>query len=535
MKKLIVLTAVAGLGLSVLQPAAAQAKPKAASIKWQKCAEESGLPELKSYFPTLAKTKLECATIKVPLDYRKPHGKKIGIALTRLKHTGKGKARHMLVNPGGPGGTGTDYAVVAAARASDKFRSKIDVIGFDPRGTGGSTQISCQADFFNPVRADPNPTGKADIVAQLARSKAYAKACGKKYGQLLKHLKTIDNVHDMDQIRQRLGDKKLDFYGASYGTYLGGVYASVFPRKVGRFALDSMVDPKSVWYKGQIEQDYAFERNINFLFGWIAKHDAEFGLGKDKKTVSEQFYKVRSELKAKPVSVALDPKKPAELTKVGPSELDDTWLGAGYRASDIRWTDLARSLSQRVNKGDDTGIAQTFADYGATEEPTSGYAVYLGTQCTDVQWPKSWKKWEKDAKTVQATAPFMAWGNTWYNTPCLYWPAKAGKPVKVTKKRGLPTILTFQATLDAATPFPNALNMTKALGAKVVIEDKGLTHGIVQRGNAPIDAYFENFMLYGKLPKKNVTHVKALPEPKVVPVDPAARTIGGHVSDFLLK
>ncbi|GAA3196300.1 alpha/beta hydrolase [Actinocorallia longicatena] len=527
MKKLVVLTAVAGLGLTALSPAAAQAQSKPASIKWHACAAGTGLPDYKAAFPTLAKVTLQCATIKVPVDFRHPRGKKLTLALSRLKHTGKGKARHMLVNPGGPGGTGTDFAIAVAGRASAKLMAKYDIVGFDPRGTGGSGALSCDSHYFDPVRPDYNPKTKADIRFWLSKSKAYAKACGKKYGKLLNHIKTVDNVHDMDAIRGRLGDRKLDFYGASYGTYLGAVYASLFPRKVGRFTLDSNVDPRGVWYDANLEQDKAFDRNLNILWGWIAKHDADFHLGTSQKAVKDLYYKTRTELITKPVDVKID----GEQVKVGPDELDDTWLGAGYRASSIRWTDLARALAAR-SKGDDTGIATTFLTYGASSE--DGYPVYTGTQCTDVQWPTSWKKWQADNTRLAKKYPFETWNNAWYNAPCLYWPAKAGRPVKITAKRGLPKILLFQATLDAATPFAGGPQLQKQLNAKLIIEDGGLTHGIVQRGNAPIDAAFEAFMLTGKLPKKRTTHVPSLGEPAVAPAA-TARTQGTTPGDLLLK
>ncbi|MEO5873928.1 MAG: alpha/beta fold hydrolase, partial [Streptosporangiaceae bacterium] len=336
MKRLVVLTAAAGLGLSglsIVAPAAsAQAKPHSQPIAWHDCSAD-----LKAYaanFPTLATATIQCATIKVPLDYKKPHGKKVPIALSRVKHTGSKSTFRgdLLVNPGGPGGTGTNFALRVAGQSSPALAAAYDFVGFDPRGTGGSTPLSCDANYFNPVRPDYVPHTRADVKFWLTKARNYAKACGKKYGSFLKHLRTVDSVHDMNTIRYRLGQKKLNYYGASYGTYLGGVYATLFPRKVGRFVLDSSVAPSGVWYKANLEQDKAFDRNINIFFKWVAKNDATFKLG-SYKAVKDLYYATYARLNKTPIKVALDPAKPTELTVVDGPAYNDYFLTSGYRAS----------------------------------------------------------------------------------------------------------------------------------------------------------------------------------------------------------
>lgn len=523
MKKLIGASTAAGLvlaGLALPAPASAAA-PKHRPVKWGACGKD--LVDYAALYDTLKDAVLQCAKIKVPLDHRRPGGAKITLALSRVKHTGSKKIGSLVVNPGGPGGTGTDFAIPVAGRASAKLRAGYDIVGFDPRGTGGSGAMSCVADHFAPVRPAYKPRSKKDVASWLKKSKAYAKACGKKYGRLLKHMKTTDSARDLEIIRQRLNDGRLDFYGASYGTYLGGVYATLFPRKVGRMVLDSNVAPSRVWYDANLEQDKAFDRNLNVFFGWVAEHDDVYKVGKTRKEVRAFYYKTRAELTAKPVSVALDPAKPGELTKVGPSELEDSFLVAGYRASGGIWGLLATALSER-KAGSDTGIAEAYVNLGATDEPTSGYPVYNAVQCTDVQWPRKWRTWQRDAERTDARYPFVTWGNTWYNAPCLYWPAKAGKPVDVRKRAGLPKILLFQATHDAATPYAGGPELRNRLGGHLVVEDGGLTHGVVQRGNAKIDAYFESYLLTGRLPKRKVVHVDALPKPRPPAAEARTRT-----------
>jgi len=530
MKRLIVLTAAAGLGLSglsVVAPAAsAQVKPHTAPIAWHDCSAD-----LKAYatnFPSLAKATIQCATIKVPLDYRKPHGKKIPIALSRVKHTG---SRHqfrgdLVVNPGGPGGTGTDFGIRVAGQSSPALAAAYDFIGFDPRGTGGSVPLSCDANYFNPIRPDYVPHSVKDVKFWLNKARNYARACGKKYGSFLNHMKTVDSAHDLDAIRGRLGQKKLHYYGASYGTYLGAVYATLFPRKVGRFVLDSNVAPSGVWYKANLEQDKAFDRNINIFFRWVAKNNATFKLG-DYKAVKAVYYKTYARLNKTPIKVALDKTKPTELTIVDGPAYNDYFLTSGYRASTAVWGAAARVL-QESKAGDDTGVATDVG--GLTDD--SGFPVYNGVQCTDVQWPKSWAKWQRDNAKLHKKYPFETWNNVWYNASCLFWPAKAGKPTNIRKRAGLPKVLLFQATLDAATPFAGGPELRRLLGGKLVVEDGGLTHGIVHRTNAKVDAYFDAFLLYGKLPRKNIVHVPGLGEPAVPQT--AARVQTSVVDDFVL-
>src|SRR5262249_28692844 len=153
----------------------------------------------------------------------------------------------------------------------------------------------------------------------LGKAAAYAKACGQKYGPLLQHLKTTDAVQDMDDIRAALGQEQINYYGASYGTYLGSVYATMFPSRVRRMVLDSNVAPSGVWYDANLDQDRAFEKNLNALFAWIAKYDAVYHLGRTQQAVRSYFLKLRTQLNEAPAKGI-----------VGGDELTDTYQVGGY-------------------------------------------------------------------------------------------------------------------------------------------------------------------------------------------------------------
>ncbi|MGH3376592.1 MAG: alpha/beta hydrolase [Actinoallomurus sp.] len=497
MKKLAITAAAAGAGLVALalvptaaQAGSAQPARPSASLSWSACTDES-----------LAG--LECASLNVPLDHAKPHGQQITLALSRAKHTGTtGYQGSLLVNPGGPGGTGRDFASRVEDGLPDSLKATYDVIGFDPRGVGGSSpSLSCDPNYFAPVRPDYLPETKAIETAWLKKAAGFAKACGQKYGSLLQHMKTTDAVQDMDDIRAALGQKQINYYGASYGTYLGSVYATMYPSHVRRMVLDSNVKPSDVWYDANLEQDKAFEGNINALFAWAAKYDSVYHLGTTQDAVRKAFFDARAKAVKNPVGGI-----------VGGAEFIDTFLVAGYIDLGGYYPYLTNALAQ-YTAGNEQPLIDAYNLLGATPDD-NGYVVYNAVQCSDVQWPTSWKKWDHDnTKLYNDGYQIETWGNAWYNAPCLTWPAKAGKPVDVGHAKGIPAVLLFQATNDAATPFPGGVEMNKRLkGSRLVIEDGGRTHGVVQRGNACIDDKFAAFLTDGTLPANDV-HCARLPEP----------------------
>ncbi|MCO6011068.1 alpha/beta hydrolase [Actinoallomurus purpureus] len=505
MNKLVITTAVAGAGLVTLSlaPITARARPvqPVAGPAWSPCTEE-GL------------SGLECATLKAPLDHADLRGPQITLALSRARHTGTtGYQGALLVNPGGPGGTGRDFALRVADHLPAGLRAAYDVVGFDPRGVGDSNPaLTCDTGYFKPVRPDYVPRTATLESTWLRRSAVYAAACGQKYGSLLPHMRTVDTVQDMDAIRAALGEKQINFYGASYGTYLGSVYATLFPSRVRRMVLDSSVRPSGVWYDDNLDQDRAFEGNINALFAWIAKYDAVYHLGATQRAVRDFYFATREKLTAAPAGGV-----------VGGDELDDSFLIAGYIDLGSYWPHLASALA-RYKAGDAAPLINAYNTFGATTDD-NGYAVYNAVQCTDIQWPRNWTRWHQDNARLYAEGfRFETWGNAWYNAPCAFWPARAGRPVDVGRTQGLPPVLLFQATDDAATPYAGGVEMNRRLkGSHLVIEDGGRTHGIVQRGNACVDDKFNAFLAAGTLPADR-SHCARLPEP-VPPSTSAARVL----------
>jgi pimeloyl-ACP methyl ester carboxylesterase len=468
----------------------------AASIAWGNC--ES---------PGLVRRGAECGYVSVPLDYSHPDGKKIELAVSRVKHkTSDSKYQGVtLVNPGGPGGSGLGLAVLGEfvpKHAGDAY----DWIGFDPRGVGSSRPaLSCLPDYSGPNRPDYIPWNSSLEKTWLDRSKAYADACRTNDAiGLLDHMTTVDAAKDMDRIRAALGAVQINYYGFSYGTYLGQVYATLFPQRMRRMVLDGNVDARKVWYQANLDQDVAFERNINIWFGWLARYDSVYHLGNTAQAVQARWYAEQFKLRAKPAGGV-----------VGPDEWTDIFLQAGYYQ--FTWTDLADTFANWVHKGDPAPLVTAYQD---TDTPgdDNGFAVYNAVQCTDVQWPTSWDRWKRDNWKTFLSAPFETWGNAWFNAPCLYWPAKAHTPVKVDGRKVAGALLVGE-TLDAATPFEGSLEVRRRFpNASLIALPGGTTHSGSLNGNTCLDDQIADYLATGKLPTRKAgdrpdTTCDPLPEP----------------------
>lgn len=490
---------------STPHPAAASAASaaSAAKVTWKKCGTAS--------YPTL-----QCGSLKVPLDYRHPSGKKITLALSRVPHTAKTYQGPLLVNPGGPGGSGLSLAGFVASSLPKEVAAQYDVIGFDPRGVGRSSPaLDCKPGSFNPVRPDSVPNTPKIENANLARAKSFAAACGKKYASVLPHINTVNAATDMDSIRRALGAKKINYFGYSYGTYLGAVYAKLFPERVRRLVLDSIVDPTGVWYEDNIQQDYAFEGRQQAFMAWIAKHDSTYRLGTDPAKIEAKWYAMRAALAKKPAG-----------GKVGASELEDTFIPGGYYNG--YWPYLAQAFAAYANDKKTAPLVEAYENFATVDASgDNGYSVYTSVQCRDTSWPRDWRQWRKDNWAVYAKAPFMTWNNAWYNAPCAFWPVSSKRPANVANSK-LPPVLLFQATDDAATPYEGGVTVHRLLrNSSLVVEQGGGNHGITLSGNACLDKYLATYLTKGKVPRGHGVAdavCRRLPDPKPLSAAASAAT-----------
>jgi pimeloyl-ACP methyl ester carboxylesterase len=473
------LVAAAPGGSATVEPTAARA---VSAVDWGRCSD-----------PTLRGFGARCSVVKVPLDYSHPRGKQITLAVSRVRHTVKAVKYQgaLLLNPGGPGASGLSMSVLGPVISQDFGRRDVgqayDWIGFDPRGVGASRpSLSCDPQYFGPDRPEYVPSTTRLLHVWQQRSRDYAAACGKAGGRLLDNMRTTDAARDMDRIRAALGVERITYYGFSYGTYLGQVYATLFPQRVRRMVLDSNVDPRKVWYRANLEQDLAFDRNIGIFFRWVARNDATYHLGGSQAAVASRYRDVHAQVAASPINGA-----------VGPDEWDDIFLYAGY--ADFLWPRLAGVFAGWVNQAAGDDVVAAYQDFDAPGDDNS-YAVYNAVSCIDDTWKD--EDFLQDQWSTFEDAPFLTWGNAWFNGPCYHWPAKAHRRTHVSGP-SIGSALLVDETKDAATPYSGSVYLRSiARRSRLVAVVGGTNHAVTPSGNACTDNRIFGYLATGRLPAR---------------------------------
>ncbi|MEV7521772.1 alpha/beta hydrolase [Streptomyces sp. NPDC091371] len=485
----------------------AAARAARAGIDWKDCPADWGFA-----------APIQCGWVKVPLDYAKPFGKTIDIAVDRAVSTGTKEERQgaLIYNPGGPGGSGMRFPRRSTTKSPlwVNTAKAYDFVGFDPRGVGHSAPISCidPQEFVKAPKADPVPDTAADKSAQRKLAAEYADGCKERSGEMLPHMTTPNTARDLDVIRAALGEKKLNFLGVSYGTYIGGVYATLFPNHVRRMIVDSVVNPAqdNIWYEANLGQDVAFQMRWNDWQDWVAKNDAVFHLGDTRAKVEAKWQELRAKAKANPLGGI-----------VGPAELIGFFQGAPYY--DSSWVPVAQTFAAWA-AGDEQAlidaIAPDMTDLAGNAASENGNAVYTAVECADAKWPTSWTKWDRDNTKLHEKYPFLTWSNAWMNLPCATWKSKQHNPIEVgaNAKRGLPPVLIVQSERDAATPYEGAVELHRRLGgSRLITEQNAGSHGVTSLLNPCINTRVDAYLLTGKVDGQDVTCA-----PHATPVAPAA-------------
>lgn len=470
---------------------------------------------------------LQCSTLTVPLDYAHPDdGRTVRLAVTMAAADPSAGpyAGMMLTNPGGPGGSGTFMPVLQAFVPGDAAK-RYDWIGFDPRGVGRSApSLHCNAHYFGVNRPNFVPKTRRLMTFWLTKTSRYAARCGASTAKaLLPYMTTRDTVRDMENLRlayyaanpgKRPKLTKLNYYGYSYGTWLGQVYAYTYPTQVGRFVLDGVVDPSTYWYRSNLRQDVAFDRNLNIFFRWVARHRGVSHLGSDWRRIRRGF---DAEL------VRLD-RHPAASKRLGPDELGDAMLGAAYDARN--WSSTASAYSRLIRTGRGAEMFRLYAESSMGDD--NGYAVYNAVQCTDARRP-TWATQKRDTWRIHENDPYMAWNNTWYNAPCLRWPAPSRSPVHPNGSSVTAKILLINETLDAATPYSGALTMRDRFpSASLIAGVGGITHAGSLSGVSCVDNRIAAYLDTGVVPTRQAGRRSDLNCPRIPPsgARTAARSTG---------
>ncbi|MGK5734017.1 alpha/beta hydrolase [Streptomyces sp. URMC 124] len=470
----------------------------AAGIRFGACPAAEGLP-----------APFECGTVSVPLDYAHPHGKHISLTVSRGRATGQASERQgaLVYNPGGPGGSGMFFPLLAAVPQWKNLAKAYDFVGYAPRGVGRSAPLSCvtPASFVKAPTEAPQHPSPAFKRKKIAEAKAYAQGCARKAGADLPYFTSLNNARDLDVLRAALGERRLTYMGASYGTYFGALYATLFPGHVRRMVFDSVVDPDpgKIWYGSNLDQSAAFERRWSDWRHWVARHDKVYHLGRTAGQVLASYDRASKRLAGRPAG------------KVGPGELQAALLQVGY--TDTFWARSAGALAAYL-RGDAKPLrvlAEPDASGAVASENAN--AVYTAVECNDARWPRSWRVWDRDNTRLAERAPFETWQNAWMNLPCAFWKTYSQRPVDVRAAHGaLPPTLLLASERDAATPYRGALNLQRRLAGSALVTERGAgTHGIGGGPNRCVNRHLDTYLLTGTVPARGAQCAPRA-EPKAV-------------------
>ncbi|MEU9594036.1 alpha/beta hydrolase [Streptomyces sp. NPDC048193] len=490
--------------------AVAAARAAAAGIAFGRCPKAEDLPG-----------SLRCGTVTVPLDYARPDGRQIELTVSRVRatHRDPHNARHrvpgqgaLVHQPGGPGTGGLYGPLIGMMPQWQRIAAAYDLVGYAPRGVAPSAPLSCQdpKGFVEGPRPAPTRPSAAFERERVAEAEAYARGCHERTGDALRHYHSLNNARDLDVVRAALGEPRLTFMGTSDGTYLGALYAELFPSHVRRMVFDSPADPtpERVGYRNLLDRSEAFEGRWRDVREWIARHDDVYRLGGTPGQVQRAYETASARLARRPAGGT-----------VGPAQLRGAFLDAGY--DDVYWPYRAEALSAYL-RGDPQPLVDQAGTHpeeeDAAAEAENADAARTAVECNDAAWPAGFATWDRDSTRLARRAPFATWSNVWAHLPCAFWRGPRQRPPDVRTGPGeLPPTLVLAAERDAAAPYDGVLELHRRLSGSVLVTERDTgTHGIGGGPDACVNGRLEAYLLEGRLPERD-TSCAGRPEPRPRP------------------
>ncbi|MGY6018477.1 alpha/beta hydrolase [Streptomyces spinosirectus] len=485
-KSAALIAAASGIVFGVVTPLSASAADTTSPPKWGRCAG-GGLDP-----------RQQCATLRVPLDHDHPDGRKIDLAVSRIPAE-KPSARRgtLLLIPGGPGGSSLDDPSGKGQKLPQDVRDTYDLVGFAPRGNAPSATGSCGLERRDLALTASRPWPAADgsVAANMATARRMANACARNGGELLRHISTVDNARDIDSIRAALGERKLSAWGVSYGTYVGAVYAQLFPQHTDRVVLDSNdnpdpVNPERAWLRAA---EVGVEDNFPEFAKWASRPGNPYRLAHTAAEVRTLFLRLAARLDREPI-----PWPGANPEELDGNVLRQSMLNSLYDPDD--YPALAQ-LVLAAQKGTALPAPQSPPD-SVMQNMT---AVGAATICNDAAWPRSAAVYEKGVAKSRAAYPLTA-GMPRNAMLCAAWPWQPKRaPVRITDQ-GPSDVVLVQNERDVATPLSGALRLREALGRRAVMVTVDSTghDAYLENGNACGDAAVSRFLATGERPRRDL-------------------------------
>ncbi|MEO3874518.1 alpha/beta hydrolase [Nonomuraea sp. B12E4] len=458
----------------------AAAEKTVGTVAWSPCTDLIG-PDGKPFTPGPG---VECGKIQVPLDHAKPGGEKIDLALIRVKATGD-RLGSLVFNFGGPGGSGVD-TMALATQSFANLGKRYDLVSFDPRGVDRSSGVKCGGEIEKLLAA-----GVDDDVDRMA--KEFARACERDSGKVLPHVGTVQAAKDLDLLRAALGDDELNYFGLSYGTQLGGVYATQYPGKVGRFVLDAALDPTVTFEERALTQAAGFAHAFKaFAEDCVAK---SCELGDDPAAAQRAVETLLDGLKTKPI-------------KVGNRELT---YGLAQLAvitplyAKASWPLLERASAAAI-KGDGTALL-TLSDLYTGRRADGTYSTMMTSlqaiNCADTAERPTVAETARISDKIRKIFPILAIEGS--ITACAHWPVPGDDAAKHVDATGSAPIVVIGGKGDPATPYKWAPELTRQLKTGVLVTYEGEGHGAYLSGNACVRSTVDAYLTEGKVPAAGTT------------------------------
>ena len=442
---------------------------------------------------------LLCAWLTVPLDYADPTGATIRLRVSKAVATGPAENRQgsLVVNPGGPGASGLDFAAYVAQGLTPGVAKQFDIVGFDTRGVEKSAPVTCMtgAQTTRFLRADASPDTPAEELRLMSLGARLARGCLTKSPQIARHVGSENTVRDLDILRQALGDDRLNWLGFSYGTYLGTLYAEQFPERVGRFVLDGALDPSLGIMEVSRGQSSGFQVAMQ-RFARDCSRRTSCPYPGSASNVLKQINRLLARLDKSPLP-----------TRGGRNLVQAEAMGAMFYSmySPTIWPSLRRALTL-AKRGDGLGL-QTIFDYANERTGPNTYASNMASAfpaiaCWDSP-PAPGRAGLKAAAALwsrNARVPDMARAMSWGNAVCTNWYGHSARvPAPATSTTTAP-ILVVGTTYDPATPYRWSVALANQLQTASLLTYVGDGHTAFGAGSRCIDTAINAYLLTGTPP-----------------------------------
>ena len=443
---------------------------------------------------------LQCARIRVPLDWDRPNGRTIALAVIRhLASKPEQRIGTLFINPGGPGDTGIGLVSGDPDGVDALGGGRFDVVSWDPRGTNASTRVRCfenrqsEARFWAGVSI---PTTNAASMRYRRKSAALARRCGEVSGRLLPHISTADTARDMDHLRELVGEEKLTYVGFSYGTMLGQTYANMFPDRVRAMLIDGVVDPVSYSKSseayiagGVASADVVFDQLLSLCEGAGPERCALAG---GRHTAAERFQRLVERLKRAPIPAPGAKPPLSSREKLSYADLLLSQFNP-LRGPDL-WPQDARDIAAAL--GGDGSALETEAAGFTTPAGFAGYTTSAAISCADAPARKGSRDWPRVIKRFTRISrlygPVLGWG-LW--APCASWPVRGEDNYRGPWNASTPNpILVIGTTGDPATAYANSVRSAQLLGNAVLLTHEGYGHVSFRNPSACIERAYVDYL-----------------------------------------